>query len=98
MDHFRAVKRQLESFLEEVEGLERCWVTVSNEGSVEESRRRRAKGAVETGKRIRRRVVDIMVEYDDKIDECEMIAQNLPLAMQTVRPCRFHLGNFETLN
>ena len=96
VDHFRAVKRQLGSFLEELEGLERCWVTVSDEGSAEEGRKRRAKGAVETGKRIRRRVVDIMVEYDDKIDECEMIAQNLPLAMQTVRPCRCHLGHFET--
>jgi len=44
----------------------------------------RVKSAVETGKQIKRRLADINVEYDDKIDECEMIAQNLPLAMQTV--------------
>jgi hypothetical protein len=96
VDHFRAVKRQLGSFLEEVEALKQFWEYGEPAGECDCECR--ARSAVETGRRIKRRVMDIMVEYDDKIDECEMIAQNLPLAMKTVRPCHSHLGHFETSN
>jgi len=106
VDQIRAVKRQLASFVAEVDGLERQWRSQlsrskkikSDSGAKtatdkydekrvliqEENWTERIKGVIETGRRIKSRLADINVEYDDKIDECEMIAQNLPLAMQTV--------------
>lgn len=41
-------------------------------------------GLIGTGQQMKQRIRDIMDEYDDKIDECKKMAQNLSLAMQTV--------------
>ncbi len=33
---------------------------------------------------IRRRILEIMDEYDDRIDECVMVVENMFITMQTV--------------
>ncbi|KAK3322803.1 hypothetical protein B0H66DRAFT_215041 [Apodospora peruviana] len=38
---------------------------------------------IATGKQMKQRIRDIMDEYDDRMDECGRMAQNLSLAMQT---------------
>ncbi|KAK4447304.1 hypothetical protein QBC34DRAFT_409826 [Podospora aff. communis PSN243] len=89
-DQVKAVKRQLVPFIEELAVLENQfheelkYVRVGVDNDMAEAGKQRLLNALETGQRIRRRLSDISVEYDDKIDECEMMAQNLPLAMQTV--------------
>ncbi|KAM7210133.1 hypothetical protein V8F06_014483 [Rhypophila decipiens] len=40
-------------------------------------------GLIGTGQQMKQRIKDIMDEYDDKIDECKKMGQNLSLAMQT---------------
>ncbi|KAK0610877.1 hypothetical protein B0T14DRAFT_570807 [Immersiella caudata] len=94
VDQIKAVKRQLVSFLEELAVLDAQWqeeletlppkAPFDDEKRQPNDTRQRLHNALETGQRIKRRLSDISVEYDEKIDECEMIAQNLPLAMQTV--------------
>jgi len=95
VDQIRAVKRQLISFVEELGVLDEQWrfqlhryhpdIGNLSDQTSEKKRPNQLQNALETGERITRRLTEIAVEYDDKIDECEMIAQNLPLAMQTVR-------------
>ena len=33
---------------------------------------------------MKQRIQDIMIDYDDKMDECNMLVENTSLAMQTV--------------
>ncbi|CCF46980.1 hypothetical protein CH063_15544 [Colletotrichum higginsianum] len=44
----------------------------------------REPGLLDTGNKMRTRVEDILIEYDDKIDDCNMMICNMSLAMQTV--------------
>jgi hypothetical protein len=91
-DQVKAVKRQLVPFIEELtvldnqlhEDLQYVGFGAKSKRPRAEDEKQRLLNALETGQRIKRRLSDISVEYDDKIDECEMMAQNLPLAMQTV--------------
>lgn len=91
VDYIRAVKRQLAKVLVEIEGLERLWRQskhmVSNARTKAEKgkRQRKITRMLETGEKMKQRIREMLDEYDDKIDECKKMAQNLSLAMQSVR-------------
>lgn len=72
VDQIRSFKRQLNKVLDEIDLLAR------EDG--------RCAAFLETGTLIKRRINDMADEYEDKIDECNMMAENLSLAMQTVSP------------
>ncbi|OHE98217.1 hypothetical protein CORC01_06414 [Colletotrichum orchidophilum] len=83
MDQIRMVKRQLTKFSKEInivttelESLDEAEYIHCNEP--------RAAEIANVGIKMKRRVDDIMVEYDDKIDECNMMICNTSLAMQTI--------------
>ncbi|KAK3346876.1 hypothetical protein B0T25DRAFT_462354 [Lasiosphaeria hispida] len=85
-DQIRAVKRQIVKLIAEVETLEREWT--GNHDSTNYCQRSgnfilEQQPLLDTGQRIKQRLQDIMNEYDDKIDECKMMAHNLSLAMQS---------------
>ncbi|KAM7213291.1 phenylalanine--tRNA ligase alpha subunit [Rhypophila decipiens] len=69
LDQIRSFKRQLNKVLKEFDRLRQ-----------EESQ---SADMFETGLIIQQRIHDVLDEYDDKIDECSMMAENLSLAMQT---------------
>ena len=91
VDYIRAVKRQLAKVLVEIDGLERFWRQskhmVSNARTKAEKgkRQRKITRMLETGEKMKQRIHEMLDEYDDKIDECRKMAQNLSLAMQSVR-------------
>ncbi|KAK3987392.1 hypothetical protein QBC44DRAFT_246098, partial [Cladorrhinum sp. PSN332] len=80
VDLIRAVKRQLAKVLTEIDELQRFWQSseFSQDLGTNPGRAESVKKMMATG-----RIRDIMDEYDDKIDECKKMAQNLSLAMQT---------------
>ncbi|KAK0725507.1 hypothetical protein B0H67DRAFT_659078 [Lasiosphaeris hirsuta] len=81
-DQIRAVKRQIFKLIAETEMLERQWKQDStSDSSCQDSGKQRR--LIGTGQRIKERLQDIMNEYDDKTDECKMMANNLSLAMQS---------------
>ncbi|KAK0750052.1 hypothetical protein B0T18DRAFT_121328 [Schizothecium vesticola] len=69
MDQIRSFRRQLNKVLESVDELAR--------------EERLGATVLETGVLIKQRITDALDEYEDKIDECNMMAENLSLAMQT---------------
>ncbi|KAK4160818.1 hypothetical protein QBC43DRAFT_324689 [Cladorrhinum sp. PSN259] len=79
VDQIRAVKRQIVKVLREIHELEKTWR--SSGATLEETERNR--GMIQTGQQMKQRIEDMLDEYDDKIDECKMMAENLSLAMQT---------------
>lgn len=81
VDHMRAVKRQLAKVILEIDELDRSWQAVA-QGQDDEMRQ----GLIKTGQQMKQRILDMLDEYDDKIDECKKMAQNLSLVMQTVSP------------
>ncbi|KAK0736223.1 hypothetical protein B0T21DRAFT_366539 [Apiosordaria backusii] len=52
------------------------------ETSSDTLREQETKSLIQTSNKMRQRISDILDEYDDKIDECKKMAQNLSLAMQ----------------
>ncbi|KAH6856098.1 hypothetical protein B0I37DRAFT_366552 [Chaetomium sp. MPI-CAGE-AT-0009] len=93
IDYIRAVKRQLAKVLVEIDELEKLWHQSKHTGSNEnanptadkEKRQRKTSGMLQTGEKMKQRIQEMLDEYDDKIDECKKMAQNLSLAMQSVR-------------
>jgi hypothetical protein len=91
IDYIRAVKRQLTKVLVEIDELEKLWRqskhTRSNDNAnpkaEKEKRQRKITGMLETGEKMKQRIREMLDEYDDKIDECKKMAQNLSLAMQS---------------
>jgi hypothetical protein len=81
MHHIHAVKRQLRAFIDEIDTLQREWELTPPACHRDTDKRQRV---LATGQRIKRRLQDIVDEYDDKIDQCETMTQDLSLAMQTV--------------
>ncbi|KAI2609183.1 hypothetical protein GGR54DRAFT_618761 [Hypoxylon sp. NC1633] len=82
VDHMRAVKRQTSKLLTEIDEFGSYCALHKNEEHHKEGKRvRRFKKA---GFHMKKRLQDIMNEYDDKMDECNMIVGNTTLAMQTV--------------
>ncbi|KAI1393169.1 uncharacterized protein F4822DRAFT_423632 [Hypoxylon trugodes] len=74
-DNIRAVKRQVLKLMTEIDEFGDF---VSRQ---DDERARRFKKA---GSQMKKRLRDIMNEYDGKIDECDMMVGNTTLAMQTV--------------
>jgi Mg2+ and Co2+ transporter CorA len=81
IDHIRAVKRQLRKLLDHVDETD-SWLLQARSVSKEESQR--VIRMEKVGHQIRKRIREIMDEYDDKIDECSMMSENLSLTMQTL--------------
>jgi len=76
-DQIRSVKRQLARVLDELDRLGREeWLSPS---------------ALDMGILVKQKIVDTLDEFEDKIDECNMMAENLSLAMQTVSRLRIEL-------
>ncbi|TQN65043.1 hypothetical protein CSHISOI_10381 [Colletotrichum shisoi] len=84
VSHISAVKRQLAKLLKGMAVVEREIGSLRVDNMPREHMRVREAGLVDTGTRMRTRVEDILIEYDDKIDDCNMMICNMSLAMQTV--------------
>ncbi|TEA14671.1 hypothetical protein C8034_v003138 [Colletotrichum sidae] len=76
--HIRAVKRQLSKFLAEIDDVSLELAAIFPGDS------EKGQSLAKVGLKMKRRVQDIMREYDDRIDDCNMIISNTSLAMQTV--------------
>ena len=82
-DQMRAVKQQLAKLSDQLEELEDWVPRQGGEGrSCEE--RKAAQSRRKTSIIMKRRLREIIDEYDDKIDECMMMVGNMSIAMQTV--------------
>lgn len=82
VDHIRAVKRQLLKLTTEIDEFGNYFSSHKSEAHPADGKKaRRFKKA---GVQMKKRVQDIINEYEDKIDECNMIVGNTTLAMQTV--------------
>ncbi|GJC89563.1 hypothetical protein ColLi_12401 [Colletotrichum liriopes] len=83
INQISAVKRQLLKLLKEMDIVEQEMGSLSPES---QTRRDHMRGTrlSETGARMKNRIRDIMIEYDDKIDDCNMMICNTSLVMQTV--------------
>lgn len=82
VDHIRAVKRQLLKLTVEIDEFGNYFSSHKSEAHPADGKKaRRFKKA---GVQMKKRVQDIINEYEDKIDECNMIVGNTTLAMQTV--------------
>ncbi|KAJ0372727.1 hypothetical protein COL26b_009071 [Colletotrichum chrysophilum] len=82
-DYLNASKRQLSKFLDEIDEVAEELQSLGPEAKWAESPAMQTKlGAV--GRDMRKRVQDIIREYDDKIDECNKVVYNTSLAVQTV--------------
>ncbi|KAH7311521.1 hypothetical protein B0I35DRAFT_438228 [Stachybotrys elegans] len=79
VDHIRAVKRQLCKITEQVDEMT-AWINSMSGSDTQQF----ATSIEITGVRIKKRIQDVVDEYDDKMDECRMMSENLSLAMQTV--------------
>ncbi|OLN96286.1 hypothetical protein CCHL11_04449 [Colletotrichum chlorophyti] len=80
MDHIRSVKRQLNKLLREIDEVNEELASLSAANQLPAD----LASLTSVGKKMKRRVQDIMIEYDDKIDDCNMMLCNTSLAMQTV--------------
>ncbi|GKT86046.1 hypothetical protein Ct61P_03896 [Colletotrichum tofieldiae] len=82
INQISAVKRQLLKLLKEMDIVEQEMGSLSPES---QTRRDHMRGTrlSETGARMRNRIRDILIEYDDKIDDCNMMICNTSLVMQT---------------
>jgi len=89
VDYIRAAKRQLAKVLVEIDELERVWRQSKHSGpnaktkAEKEKRQRKIARMLDTGDKMKQRIREMLDEYDDKIDECKKMAQNLSLAMQS---------------
>ncbi|KAI1465106.1 uncharacterized protein F4812DRAFT_132311 [Daldinia caldariorum] len=89
IDHMKAVRRQMVKLLAEVEEFE-DYISSDEQGrrshddSHHDERNERERWFKKMGHQMKKRLHDIINEYDGKMDECDMIAANITLAMQTV--------------
>ncbi|KAF6793084.1 hypothetical protein CSOJ01_13995 [Colletotrichum sojae] len=81
--HIGTVKRQLSKLVAEIDEVTEQFKSLSpvdqREGDSE-----RQQTVAHVGRKMKKRIEDIIREYDDKIDECNMVICNTSLAMQTV--------------
>lgn len=83
VDNIRAVKRQLPKLVDEIDHLSCLLESAGSDGLDSEELARRYR-LVDFGYQMKQRIQDIMIDYDDKMDECNMLVENTSLAMQTV--------------
>ncbi|KAF6824563.1 hypothetical protein CPLU01_10761 [Colletotrichum plurivorum] len=81
--HIGTVKRQLSKLVAEIDEVTEQSKSLSpldqREGDSE-----RQQTVAHVGRKMKKRLEDIIREYDDKLDECNMVISNTSLAMQTV--------------
>ncbi|KAF4809159.1 hypothetical protein CGCSCA5_v011701 [Colletotrichum siamense] len=83
IDHIQASKRQLSKLLDDIDEVaEELQSLTPGDDCVESHVTQKQLGKL--GRDMKKRVQDIIREYDDKIDECNMVVCNTSLAMQTV--------------
>ncbi|KAH9908537.1 hypothetical protein F4778DRAFT_350718 [Xylariomycetidae sp. FL2044] len=82
-DHIRAVKRQVAKLVAEIDRLGSSRLT-ARKGAEERADPQKGRRLKKVGIQMKKRLAEILDEYDDKIDECDMIQSNTSLAMQTV--------------
>ncbi|KAI1134865.1 hypothetical protein F5Y05DRAFT_416761 [Hypoxylon sp. FL0543] len=81
VDNIRAVKRQNVKLLAEIDEFGSYFASLHDEAHPDA--RKKARQFKKAGNQMKKRLQDILNEYDDKIDECNMIVGNTTLAMQT---------------
>ncbi|EQB54938.1 hypothetical protein CGLO_05189 [Colletotrichum gloeosporioides Cg-14] len=95
IDHIQASKRQLSKFLDEIDEVAEELQSLSPGARWAESPATQTKlGKI--GRDMRKRVEDIIREYDDKIDECNKVVYNTSLAVQTVWNHKMRQDSFTT--
>ncbi|KAI2613200.1 uncharacterized protein GGS25DRAFT_478935 [Hypoxylon fragiforme] len=85
-DQIRAVKRQTLKLMGEIDEFNDYFASHKGEaysGGADNSSKK-ARHFRKAGAQMKKRLQDIINEYDDKVDECNMIVGNTTLAMQTV--------------
>ncbi|KAI0105585.1 hypothetical protein F4776DRAFT_471974 [Hypoxylon sp. NC0597] len=82
VDNIRAVKRQISKLLTEIDEFGSYFASLNDKAHPNASKK--ARQFKKAGIQMKKRLQDILNEYDDKIDECNMIVGNTTLAMQTV--------------
>lgn len=82
--YLRAVKQQLHKFLAEIEALDSYLMLGVADYKGPKKQTSRRDRLLDAGQQMKERIQDIMIEYDDKMDECDMLVGNTSLAMQTV--------------
>ncbi len=83
---FKSVKRQLAKmvqFCDEFDAV-MCKSFRCAEESHTALNHEERENIMDTNEMIKRRTLEIMDEYDDKIDECDMVLENMSITMQTV--------------
>lgn len=83
-DQIRAVKRQTLKLMSEIDEFGDYFAT--HKGDAYSGSSKKVRQFRKAGAQMKKRLQDIINEYDDKIDECNMIVGNTTLAMQTVSP------------
>ncbi|KAI1799225.1 hypothetical protein F4811DRAFT_123599 [Daldinia bambusicola] len=85
IDHMKAVRRQMVKLLAEIEEFE-DYISSREQGRRprDDSHDDKRECWFKMGHQMKKRLHDIINEYDGKMDECDMIAANITLAMQTV--------------
>ncbi|KAI5860607.1 hypothetical protein GGS23DRAFT_599415 [Durotheca rogersii] len=78
-DHIRGVKRQISKLLAEMDQFEDHFVSHGGDDGGH-----KALWFKRVGLEMKKRLKDIMNDYEEKIDECNMIVENITLAAQTV--------------
>ncbi|OTB02218.1 hypothetical protein M426DRAFT_322794 [Hypoxylon sp. CI-4A] len=81
-DNIRAVKRQILKLMNEIDEFGSYFA--SRKGEARSNDSKIARRFKKDGALMKKRLHDILNDYDNKIDECDMIVGNTTLAMQTV--------------
>ncbi|CAJ2507581.1 Uu.00g087670.m01.CDS01 [Anthostomella pinea] len=84
VDHIQSVKRQLSKLLTEIDDLGQRLTLRKEKDGILPKTFKNGRQLKRMGVQMKKRLQDIIHEYDDKIDECNMIVGNTSLAMQTV--------------
>ncbi|KAI1773637.1 hypothetical protein F4818DRAFT_421211 [Hypoxylon cercidicola] len=82
VDHIKAVRRQIVKLLVEID--EFGHHVASHKSEVHPSEKGKSRRFRKAGSLMKKRLQDIINDYDGKMDECDMIMGNTTLAMQTV--------------
>ncbi|KAI0156700.1 hypothetical protein GGR52DRAFT_197402 [Hypoxylon sp. FL1284] len=83
VDHIKAVKRQMFKLMAEIDEFG-CRAASYYKSEVHPGESKKARRFKQAGALTKKRLQDIVNEYDGKVDECDMIVGNTTLAMQTV--------------
>jgi hypothetical protein len=87
VDHMKSVKRQLAKLVLHIDKLD-GWIELKKSDGNAPFNAEARQQLKKSGEKIKVRILDMIDEYDDKIDECKLMDKSLSLVMQTVSdPC-----------